>query len=766
VALKFVATLPAATNGCGLTKYGFANISDEDLPVGRVDWQKSEKHTIFGRYNAGNLSRGSTFANNNPLSINNYAVKDFDYQLALGDTYLIGSSIVNSFRLAGSRTNVAKSPEGYKSWADFGANYTPVAGGNTMVTTVSGGLGFGIGSTGNVPGQSHNGPNISVADDVTWVKGNHQFGFGGNWYHQMMNYWSGLNAVGSTSFTGQYTGNGNAANGLGMADLLLGQENGFSQGTTYGFYNRQNYISLYFQDSWKVTSRLTINAGLRWEPFLGQYSKYGQIHNVDPALFAAGYVSPVYTNAPAGVIFPGDPHYPCGNTFNCDDWHKFLPRLGLAWDPFGDGKTVIRAAAGQFEDRTHMFYHNVMSFGPPFGDVVSAPAAKIDNIWANYPGGNPIPNFVQYVGVGSAKKDAPFPFFGNFVDFPNANFKPMYVNQWNLSIQRQMGTWLLTANYLGNNTVHMTTSVPINPAVFLGLGACNQQQTNSLTGAIVTVSQPTCSTTANQNYRRVLFLQNPQQGRYYAGVGQALDSGTANYEALYIGANKALSRGLTLSTNFTWSHCIGVPYDQQTGAAGVAPPGNVNAYRGSCPGDIRRAFVLNAVYTVPAMQNKVVSMLVSGWQVAPIVQIRSGQALSVLAGGDQSLTTIPNQTANQILQDPYCATKSISCWLNPAAFSVPALGTTSSAKPGSVAGPGQFQVNVALSRTFKIYEKQTLQFRAEAFNLPNTLNPANPASTSRNSSLFGVINADVNGSAAFGSTGDYRVLQLAMKYLF
>ena len=757
VAVKFVATLPAATNECGLTKYGFANISDEDLPVGRIDWLKSEKHTIFGRYNAGNLSRGSTFSNNNPLSVNNYAVKDFDYQLALGDTYLIGNSIVNGFRLAGSRTNVAKSPDAYKNWADFGANYTPVPGGETMVTTVSGGLGFNIGSTGNVPGQSHNGPNLSVTDDVTWVKGNHQFGFGGNWYHQMMNYWSGLNAVGSTTFNGQYTGAGNAANGLGMADLLLGYENGFSQGTTYGFYNRQNYLSSYIEDSWKITPRLTMNVGVRWEPFLGQYSKYGQIHFVDPTLFAAGYHSPVYTNAPAGVIFPGDPHYPCGKSFNCDDWHKFLPRLGLAWDPMGDGKTVVRAAFGQFEDRTHMFYHNVMSFGPPFGDVVSAPAARIDNQWANYPGGNPIPNFVQFVGVGSSKKDAPFPAFGNYVDFPTAGFKPMYVNQWNFSIQHQFGSWLLTANYLGNSTIHMTTSVPINPAVYIPGNCAAGQYGLTAPGA--------CSSTANQNFRRVFYLQNQTQGQYYAGVGQALDSGTASYEGLYIAANKALGKGLTLTTNFTWSHCITVPYDQQTGAAGVAPPGNLNAYRGSCPGDIRESFVLNAVYTTPKMANRIANLLVSGWQIAPILQIRSGQALTVTAGTDQSLTTIPGQTANQVLPDPYCSSKGINCWLNPNSFAIPALGTTSQARYGSVAGPGQFQMNLALSRTFRLYEKQTIQLRGEAFNLPNTLNPANPT-TARNSGTFGIIQADVNGSASFGSSGDYRVIQVAAKYVF
>ena len=89
-----------------------------------------------------------------------------------------------------------------------------------------------------------------------------------------------------------------------------------------------------------------------WEPYLGQHNKWGQIHEVVPALFTAGYHSPVYTNAPAGVIFPGDPNYPCGKGFQCDHWHRFLPRVGLAWAPKGDGKNGDSRRLRNYEDRT------------------------------------------------------------------------------------------------------------------------------------------------------------------------------------------------------------------------------------------------------------------------------------------------------------------------------------------------------------------------------------------------------------------------------
>jgi hypothetical protein len=750
VVMKMVTILPAAADECGTTKYGFLANSDEDLPVAKGDWQKSDKHTLFLRYVAGNLNRTSTFDGKNPLSINNFAVHDLDYNFAFGDTYLVSSSIVNSFRASASRTNVVKLEDNYKSWADFGANYTPI-GGKTMLVTVSGGLGYVIGSTGNVPGASHNGPNPSFSDDVSWVKGSHQFTFGGNIYRQGMNYWSGLNAVGNSSFNGTISG-------LGMADFLLGRVTGFQQGTNYGFYNRQYYMSLYAQDSYKINRKLALNIGLRWEPYTAQWSKGGQIHYVDPKLFAANYHSPVFTNAPAGVIFPGDPNYKCGKSFNCNDWTKFFPRIGLAYDPKGDGKMVIRAAFGQFGDRSHMFYHNVMSFGPPFGDLIAPPltGVTIDNPWTQYPGGNPIPALSEVVGVGNAGKDAPFPLFGSYVNFPNEGFKPMYVNQWNFSIQKQIGTYLLTANYLGNSSIHLVTSTTINPATFMGLGSCTLNAVNTLTGAVTSQNYSTCSTIGNQNSRRALFLQNPDQGKYYGSIAQALDSGTASYNALYLAVQKALSRGVTVSANYTWSHCITDPYDQQTGQSGQTPPDNRRAYRGNCATqDVRHSIVVNAVMTAPKFNGRVMGVLASNWQLAPIMRIRSGQALNVTAGTDQALTTVANQRAVQTAADPYLPNKSIAGWLNPASFAVPALGTVSGVNP-FIYGPGQFTFNMALSRTFKTIERQSIQLRAEAFNLPNTLNPANPT-TARNSGIFGRIQA---------SQGDYRVVQLALKYVF
>jgi outer membrane receptor protein involved in Fe transport len=129
-----------------------------------------------------------------------------------------------------------------------------------------------------------------------------------------------------------------------MADFLLGDAVSWTQGNISYFYNRQTYVGLYAQDTWKVTSRLTINYGVRWEPWLPIWSKESLFDRFDQGLFNQGVVSGVHVNAPAGLVFPGDPQWTSGSAIANSSYNKFVPRVGLAWDPRGDGKMTVRAA--------------------------------------------------------------------------------------------------------------------------------------------------------------------------------------------------------------------------------------------------------------------------------------------------------------------------------------------------------------------------------------------------------------------------------------
>jgi hypothetical protein len=340
---------------------------------------------------------------------------------------------------------------------------------------------------------------------------------------------------------------------------------------------------------------------------------------------------------------------------------------------------------------------------------------------------------------------------------------------------------LFTANYVGNSTIHLIMSTERNPAVFMGLGPC-QLPVAQANGTVALQSYPTCSTTANQNVRRVLYQQNPLTGQFFSNIPVALNSGTASYEGAYFQANKAITHGVSMLANYTWSHCIGDPYNQQTSGDGNTPPENRRAYRGNCSAginDVRHSFNLNMVYNVPGFANKTVNAIAGKWQIAPILQIKSGNFVSILSGTDRALTTTASQTANQILPDVYAPNKGQGCpgattpcisWLNKAAFAIPALGTYGNMRYGTVEAPGIIQLNVALSRTFGLGENRSIQLRGEAFNLPNHLNPMIPTGNlSVNSALFGIANQDQNGpsgTSGGGASGDYRVIQVALKYVF
>jgi hypothetical protein len=350
-----------------------------------------------------------------------------------------------------------------------------------------------------------------------------------------------------------------------------------------------------------------------------------------------------------------------------------------------------------------MFGLNFVGQEPPWGNNIVLTSVNIADPWANYPGGNPFP-----ISIGN---NSPFPAAGGYVTFP-LDFKPMYLNQWNLSMQRQLGRdWLVTANYLGNSTLHLFTSNQANPGVFLGVGPCT----------IAGVTYSTCSTTANINQRRLLNLLNPSQGQYYAGTAYADDGATACYEALFLSVQKRLSGGTTLLANYTWSHCISDVIDAQIGSGGTsvaAVPGNRRRYRSNCQtSDQRHVFNLSAVVQSPKFQSRAWRTIASYWQFSPILQLKSANFFTVTSGVDTALTGQTGETPNLVAGvTPYvsehsCSTAPCITWITSKAFTPAASGTYGNLGYNNLKGPGVFNLNVALTRTFPVRERQSLQIR-------------------------------------------------------
>ena len=738
---------------CGLVTFGRRTANDQYDSLGRVDYQKSERHFLFLRYLQAKLDQPSDHDPTN-LIAGTTANLNFRIQSAvLGDTFLIGAGTVNSFRATLNRSAVPKTNPQVFSPSSVGINIWDGVPGLTRIAMTGG---FNIASNNESP-STYNTTNFEFNDDVSLIRGAHQFGFGADFIHSYINAYSGLNATGPFTFAGTVTGGA-------LADFLIGKPSSFTQATATLVYDRSNYFGAYAQDNWKLTQRLTIGYGVRWDPFLAVTSKYGSLNHFDPALFAQNVRSSVFTNAPAGLQFVGDQKY-SGNGVANARYNNFAPRLSLAWDPKGDGKMSVRAAWGRFFDLPG--FNNYIGFGqsPPFGNNTTFTPASFANPWASQPGGNPYPLTLS--------KNSPFINFGAFENFLT-DPKTTYVQQWSLSVQKQIGTqWLAQANYIGNSTIHIWGGNQANPGIVLP-GIPNVVPTDSRCTA--TTLLVNCQN--NVNVRRGLIQQDAAKGIFYGLINQLDDGGTANYHGLNLSIQRRSSKGYSIQANYTWSHCIADQANPELGVAGLnfMEPGNRRRDRGSCTlGDRRHIFNLSAVYETPKFANAKLRMLASGWQISPIIRASSGPYLTVLSGVDYALT---GQTAlerpNQVLADVYLPNKGPDGYLNKAAFANPALGTVyGNLGQNNIQSPGSIYINAGVTRTFKIREKMSLQFRAEAFNIPNLVNwgPPNGLSgngTSTASAGFITPTAALNNQN-FGkilSADDPRILQGALKFVF
>jgi len=332
--------------------------------------------------------------------------------------------------------------------------------------------------------------------------------------------------------------------------------------------------------------------------------------------------------------------------------------------------------------------------------------------------------------------------------------KNMRVTSWNLSLQRQVGTdWLVSANYLGNETYHMWSAQQLNAPIFLGLGPC------TLAG----IQYTTCSTAANLDQRRRLSIENPNVGKYYGYVVHLDYGGTASYNGLLLSVQRRATRGVTVNANYTWSHCI-----SDTGAGdnkifGATPntswqdPSNRRFDRGNCglaATDRRQVFNLSSVAETPRFSNRALRFVGSGWRFSPLVKIMTGGYLLLTTSQDRALSGTTNQRVNQILGNPY-GDKTVSNYLNPAAFALPATGTLGNVGSYSVRGPGLWQFDMSVSRTFQVREAQKMELRAEAFNVTNSFRMMDPI-TVLNQNTFGQIT----------QARDPRIMQFALKYFF
>ncbi|MBZ5568429.1 MAG: TonB-dependent receptor [Acidobacteriia bacterium] len=760
-ALALLKYVPASTDatGCGKISYSYPQIWNEDQGVAKVDWNLSPKQTVFARYFGTDSRVPLPFDKSDIIPQSQISNQYARFQTgAIGHTFTISPNLVNSFHVTATRLAINRGPaDDMINPASIGITVpSPVP--NGLVLSISNYFATGGGSS--MPGHFIN--NLyQIADDVDIVHGKHQFSFGINFMKMQLNYISTFQSNGQFTFGGNFSGDN-------LVDFMLGFPSNFAQGNPEAENWRYTYWGLYAQDNVKLRSNLTLNIGVRWEPYLPSTDIMKRGSHFDYAAFAAGTRSTVFPNAPAGLQYCGDPGVPCAYANN--KLAQFSPRIGLIWDPTKNGSMTVRASYGLFYDSPEMYFFDRYADNSPYGSGVSfTPKASAGGTLSNpYAGQAGVPQFpLPFPKPGDPA--AFFPLNGVYIN-NSFDVHPMYVQNWNFSVEKQLGSdWLLSLSYLGSKTTHVWVAYEANPGMNVPTVA-----TPSAAAGGSGCTAGAAAATGNTNCRRALVVANPLQGQYFSNLTSLWDGANANYNAMLASVKHRFSRNYTFLSNYTWSHCIS---DQDfTGELTnsrpdlfVSPVTNPNLAvlkgdRGNCGFDIRHSFNVSVVANSPKYQGWK-GVVLNNWQIAPLLTYRTGIPITVLTGVDTALTgtTTSFKDRPNLVGDPLSGTcangftvGSRNCWFNTAAYVAPATGTFGNVGRNSLSGPGGFTLDTSISRRFIFAETKELSLRLDTFNLLNHPVLGNP-NASANSANFGKILSQV---------GNGRTLQAAVKFSF
>jgi Carboxypeptidase regulatory-like domain len=791
ISLKIMSMLPMPDpsldpDGCGRYVLAIPNNSDEQQYIGRMDYQMSAKHRVFGRGFYTKYLHAPLFDPSNPnllMASGNGGGNDARMAtFAGGWDYVIKPNLLSSTRVAYQDTATLRlQVDGIPTWTSLGVNTFQYTRGNGQDFLRNGTAGW---SSNQLTGAFYV-ATPSLSQDFDWNAGSHSLSFGGSWTRPHSDGDGTFQSNGQFTFSGLITsGTTNANGGLNMGDWVLGLPSAFSQGGSQINDQVLNTVALYVADVWRASSRLTVNAGVRWEPY---YAARDQ-NNFTTAFirdnFDRGIRSTVYTSAPVGMVFPGDPGFPNNKANNFDVLKQFAPRVGIVWDPKGDTRQTIRAGIGHFFDAPKLWQYAHHMLNPPYGNTTNAqPAAScavpnrngcainFADPWANTPGGDPL-KAINYPRQGDPVTLPPsgvaFPFQGDYVSMP-VNVEPMRMTQWNLAYERQLPLrMLMDVTYTGSLTDNIWLGYQENPAIYIP-GNCQAGQ------YALTAAGPCSSTSAaNRQARALLTLLNPTEGPKYLvnGVAQTYDQGTGTYHGVRFGLQKRMAGGWSMNANYTLSECIsqGEPGTDIGNTFPVPlidpindPRPDASTNEGPCAADRRHNFNLSSVYLSPGVGDGAWRALTKDWQVGLIYQVRSGSALTPSTTGDTALTGLPQRPMIVEGVDPYLS-EDERVWVNPrelqwfnmAAFAQNPAGVWGNTPRGYLRGPGFWNVDLALSRNLTLSPGQRLELRVEAFNLFDTVNWGNP-----NVTLASATQGRVTSTA-----GDSRIMQFAVKYGF
>ncbi len=675
-------TAPTPAGAQPANNYTFNEPQVDSLNLGslRIDHTFSDKDTLNASYND---FEDNTLTQDNAVC-GSRTIPGFDCTVlllarlgGLTEMHSFSPAIINEFRLAYSEFQNPRSTndQNINYLQTFGIAGTRTDGpARTGVPSVSVNGFASFGEPTNFP-QVRTDNTYQLADSVSWNIGNHSFKFGGDFHRFQSNGTIVGNGRGSYTFNAQTTA---PTSGYAMADLLLGLPTSTARSPlSPRIYDRTGIYAGFVQDDWKVTSRLTLNIGLRYEYNVPTFEKYNTLSNFNPS---SGQIDVAGRNGVPSSLWNSNPA-------------DIEPRFGFSWQPGRSAKTVVRGGYGIFYNAPAL---NNVNSGPQQNNAPFVSAQTFNSSFAvPVTLSNPYP--AAAAGAGSLTLSA-----------FNRHQPDAMIQQWNFNVQQELTTNLvLEVGYQGTKGTHLPLLYNINQPP-PGPGTVAQKQ-------------------ALRPY--------PQFGNI-----SFLDAvGNSSFNGLLTRLQQKYSNGLSFLLSYTYGKSIdntpGTPYNVTPSRSSAEDPHNLRLERGLSGFDLRHRFVFSPVYELPfgkgkqfLNSNRYVGWVVGGWEASGIFSAQSGRPFTALVNPDNA-NVLGNVDRPNIIGNANDGPKTVQQWLNVSAFQLAPFGTFGNAGRNNLIGPGLINLDLMLSRNFQIAERFGIQFRAESFNIANHPNFDLPAQT-------------------------------------
>ena len=709
-----------------------------EMVIGRVDWNQSARNFVSGDIYVDNNSRTRpTLISGNVPGYLSDALKEQTTKSSLNDTYTFSPTLLNQVTITYLRSSSVSAPDKTVDPSSIGVNMPLFAEGGGLNVNIGSNISFGGGS-GRVVFTSNN---WQFRDAVSWVKGRHNIKLGGEWLHLTFRQIF----LGPPTFTFNGTRTGDE-----FADFLLGSfyqvSGGFGVRTND---NTQDAPSLFFNDEFKVNSRLTLTYGVRWEPFFPWVDRYDRLQSL--AGITTRAQSKRIPDAPPGILFPGDPGVP--RTVTGPDKNNLAPRIGFAWDISGNGKTSLRGAYG-------IFYDSVKADSVSQENAPWAGGFQLFNGRSSDPFGSlgqtapPVaPTTFGCVATaafpGTRCDRYPLPLSGLYID---SNVRTPYIQSWNLTLQRQITPSIMVqAAYVGKAGIKIEGWRNFNPARFVN---------DPVTGAAPSLQ--------NVN-NRTLFLPG-----ILAPQSTMIDNSFRSwYNSAQFQVTRRFGQGFSFNAAYTFGRSLDTLSSNIYGRL-LDNPFNLRDNRGRSDFDRKHSFVASWLWSPTfKFRNPAGRFLLGGWTVAAIHMAQSGSPFSVRMGSDvamdgsgsrQHASVKPGST---LTVDHANKGDMIARYFNTDAFLQPgqvAPGTYGNTGRNILTGPGFGVTNFSAIKDFSFTERYKAQFRSEFFNLfnqaqfgcTNTTGGCNDPDNNVTSRTFGRLR----------SAGGAREIQFALKLIW